>query len=46
MREILYRAKSKATDEWVYGYFVKQYDVAQIYTDNGGEEHQYLRDEQ
>lgn len=37
MREILYRAKSKATNEWVYGYFVKQYDVAQIYTDGGGE---------
>lgn len=31
MREILFRAKRKATNEWVYGYFVKEYDDFQIY---------------
>lgn len=36
-REILFRAKTKATNEWTYGYYVKQYDVPQIYTDNGHE---------
>lgn len=37
MREILFRAKTKATKEWVYGHFAKQYDVPQIYTGNGRE---------
>ena len=37
MREILFRAKTKATKEWIYGHFAKQYDVPQIYTDNGHE---------
>lgn len=37
MREILFRAKTKATKEWTYGYFVKQYDVPQIYVGNGHE---------
>lgn len=36
-REILFRAKTKATKEWIYGHFAKQYDVPQIYTDNGHE---------
>ena len=31
MREILFRAKRKATNEWVYGYFVNEYDDSQIY---------------
>lgn len=31
MREILFRAKRKATNEWVYGYFVNEYDDFQIY---------------
>ena len=31
MREILFRAKREATNEWVYGYFVKEYDDFQIY---------------
>lgn len=31
MREILFRAKRKATNEWVYGYFVKEYDDFQLY---------------
>lgn len=33
-REILFRAKTKATNEWTYGHFAKQYDVAQIYSGN------------
>lgn len=37
MREILFRAKTKATNEWTYGHFAKQYDVPQIYTGNGHE---------
>lgn len=37
MREILFKAKTKATKEWTYGHFVKQYDVSQIYTGNGHE---------
>lgn len=37
MREILFRAKTKATKEWTYGHFAKQYDVPQIYTGNGHE---------
>ena len=37
MREILFRAKTKATKEWTYGHFAKQYDVPQIYADNGHE---------
>ena len=37
MREILFRAKTKANKEWVYGHFAKQYDVPQIYTGNGHE---------
>lgn len=36
-REILFRAKTKATNEWTYGYFAKQYDVPQIYAGNGHE---------
>jgi uncharacterized phage protein (TIGR01671 family) len=36
-REILFRAKTKATKEWAYGHFAKQYDVPQIYTGNGHE---------
>lgn len=36
-REILFRAKTKATNEWTYGYYAKQYNVPQIYTDNGHE---------
>lgn len=31
MREILFRAKRKATNEWVYGYFVNEYDDSQVY---------------
>ena len=31
MREILFRAKRKATNDWVYGYFEKAYDDSQIY---------------
>lgn len=31
MREILFRAKRKVTNEWVYGYFVNEYDDSQIY---------------
>lgn len=31
MREILFRAKRKLTNEWVYGYFVNDYDDFQIY---------------
>ncbi len=31
MREILFRAKRKATNDWVYGYFEKAYDDFQIY---------------
>ena len=31
MREILFRAKREAINEWVYGYFVKEYDDFQIY---------------
>lgn len=31
MREILFRAKREATNEWVYGYFVNKYDDFQIY---------------
>lgn len=31
MREILFRAKRQATNEWVYGYFVKEYDDFQLY---------------
>lgn len=31
MREILFRAKRETTNEWVYGYFVKEYDDFQIY---------------
>lgn len=30
-REILFRAKREATNEWVYGYFVNEYDDFQIY---------------
>lgn len=37
MREILFRAKTKATKEWTYGYFAKQYDVPQMYAGNGHE---------
>lgn len=37
MREILFRAKTKATKEWTYGHFAKQYDVPQIYAGNGHE---------
>lgn len=36
-REILFRAKTKATKEWTYGHFAKQYDVPQIYAGNGHE---------
>lgn len=36
-REILFRAKTKATEEWIYGHFAKQYDVPQIYAGNGHE---------
>lgn len=36
-REILFRAKTKTTKEWTYGHFAKQYDVPQIYADNGHE---------
>lgn len=36
-KEILFRAKTKATKEWTYGHFAKQYDVPQIYTGNGHE---------
>lgn len=36
-REILFRAKTKATKEWIYGHFAKQYDVPQIYVGNGHE---------
>ena len=31
MREILFRAKREATNDWVYGYFEKAYDDFQIY---------------
>ncbi|MCR5075089.1 MAG: YopX family protein [Ruminococcus sp.] len=31
MREILFRAKRKATNEWVFGYFANEYDDFQIY---------------
>lgn len=31
MREILFRAKRKDNGEWVYGYFVNEYDDFQIY---------------
>lgn len=31
MREILFRAKREATNEWVYGYFVKEYYDFLIY---------------
>lgn len=31
MREILFRAKREATNEWIYGYFVNEYDDFQIY---------------
>ena len=31
MREILFRAKREVTNEWVYGYFVNEYDDFQIY---------------
>jgi uncharacterized phage protein (TIGR01671 family) len=31
VREILFRAKRKATNDWVYGYFEKAYDDFQIY---------------
>lgn len=37
MREILFRAKTKATKKWTYGHFAKQYDVPQIYAGNGHE---------
>lgn len=37
MRDILFRAKSTATNEWQYGYFAKEYDVGQIYLGNGHE---------
>lgn len=37
MRDILFRAKSVATNEWQYGYFAKEYDVGQIYLGNGHE---------
>ena len=30
-REILFRAKREATNQWVYGYFVNEYDDFQIY---------------
>jgi uncharacterized phage protein (TIGR01671 family) len=36
-REILFRAKTKATKEWTYGHFAKQYDVPQIYAGDGHE---------
>lgn len=36
-REILFRAKTKATKEWAYGHFAKQFDVPQIYAGNGHE---------
>ncbi len=36
-REILFRAKTKATKEWAYGHFAKQYDVPQIYAGSGHE---------
>lgn len=36
-REILFRAKTKATKEWAYGHYAKQYDVPQIYDNNGHE---------
>lgn len=36
-REILFRAKTKATKEWTYGHFAKQYDVPQIYAGSGHE---------
>lgn len=36
-REILFRAKTKATKEWAYGHFAKQHDVSQIYAGNGHE---------
>ena len=48
MREILFRAKREATNEWVYGYFVKEYDDFQIYvnskiiTKSG---HEYVRED-
>ena len=31
MREILFRAKREVTNEWVYGYFVNEYDDFRIY---------------
>lgn len=31
MREILFRAKREATNEWVYGYFVNEHDDFLIY---------------
>ncbi len=31
MREYLFRAKRKATNEWVYGYFVKEKDDFRVY---------------
>ena len=31
MREVLFRAKRKATNEWVYGYFVKGKDDFRVY---------------
>ena len=31
MREVLFRAKRKATNEWVYGYFVKEKDDFRVY---------------
>lgn len=37
MREILFRAKSIATNEWEYGYYAKMHDVGQIYSGNGSE---------
>lgn len=37
MREILFRAKTKATKEWTYGHYAKQYDVPQMYAGNGHE---------
>ena len=37
MREILFRAKTKATKEWTYGHYAKQYDVPQMYAGNGYE---------
>lgn len=36
-REILFRAKSKSTGEWQYGYYVEQYGVGQIFTDRASE---------